>query len=91
MTRIPEILKKISLPRILLLILYHHPQMEPNPPRHSQLKKTRIVVFAGENSIIKAKAKVRIVLPLTSMPLPSEKIKTKTKKNLANIEYYNYK
>ena len=70
-TRTPWTTKRISVPRILLLM--HH-QMEPNLLRHSP-KKTRIVILAEENPDNRAKA--RIPLPLALMPLLSGKTRTK--------------
>ena len=64
MTKISKILKRISLSRIFLLILYHHPQVGPNFHWHSQPKKTRIVVFAEKDSDVKAKTRVKILLLL---------------------------
>ena len=77
MTRIPRTLKKISLPRIFLLM--HH-QVGHNSDQHSQPRRTRIVVFAKEDP--NNKAKVRILLPLASMLLLSGKTRTtiRTKK-----------
>ena len=71
MTRTSKIMKKISFPRILLLM--HH-QIGPNPLRHS-LKRTKTVVSAKENPDNKAKA--RIFLPLALMPPLSGRTKTK--------------
>ena len=75
MTKIPGTSKKISLPRILLLMRHQ----AGNPHQHS-LRKNRIVVLAKKNLDIKAKA--RIPLPLASTPLLSRKtrIKIRTKK-----------
>ena len=61
--RTPGITKRISLPRILLLI---HRQMGLNPLRHSP-RRNRTVVLAKEDPDDRAKA--RILLPLVSTPL----------------------
>ena len=76
MTRILETMKRISLPRIFLLM--HH-QVGRNLLRYSP-RTTRTVVFAKENPNNKAKA--RIFLSLTSMLPPSgrTRIKIRTKK-----------
>ena len=71
MTRISRTLKRISIPRILLLMYY---QMGLNLLWHSP-RRTRIVVFAKEAPDNKAKA--RILLPLASTPPLSRKKKTK--------------
>ena len=71
MTRILGTLKRISLPKILLLMQYH---AGPNPHRHS-LKRNRIVVLAKENP--NNRAKTRIPLPLASMSLLSRRTRTK--------------
>ena len=73
MTRTLETSKRRSFPKILLLMRH---QMGPNPHRHSP-KRTRIVVLAEEDPNNKAKA--RILLPLTSMPLLSKRTRTKIK------------
>ena len=65
------IIKKISLPRILLLM---HCQVGPNPLRHSP-RRNKTVVLAKEDPDDKAKA--RILLPLASTPLLSGKTRTK--------------
>ena len=70
MTRTPGTTKRISLPRILLLI--HH-QVGPNSLWHSP-KKNRTVVFIKEDPNNKTKA--RILLPLESTPLLSGNTKT---------------
>ena len=57
-TKIPRISKRISFPRILLLM--HH-QVGPNPLWHSP-RRNRIVVLAKEDPDNRAKA--RILLPL---------------------------
>ena len=67
MTRTPGTMKKISFPRILLLMHY---QVGPNPLRHSS-KRTRVVILTKKDPNNRAKA--RIPLPLASMPLLSEK------------------
>ena len=61
--RTPGITKRISLPRILLLM--HH-QVGLNPLRHSP-RRNRTVVLAEEDPDNRAKA--RILLPLASTPL----------------------
>ena len=71
MTRIPEISKRISLPRILLLMRY---QARTNPHWRS-LRRNRIVVLVEENPDNRIKA--RIPLPLASTPLLSERTKTR--------------
>ena len=71
MTRIPGTSKKISLPRIFLLMHY---QAGPNPHRYS-LKRNKIVVLIEENSNDSAKA--RIPLLLASTPLLSRKTRTR--------------
>ena len=70
-TKIPRISKRISLPRILLLM--HH-QARPNILRHSP-RRNRIVVFTKEN--LNDRAMARILLPLASTPLLSGKTRTK--------------
>ena len=67
--RTPGITKRISLPRILLLI---YRQVGLNLLRHSS-RRNRTVILAEENPNNRAKA--RILLLLTSMPLPSGKIR----------------
>ena len=63
--------KKISLPRILLLM--HH-QTGPNPLWHSP-KRDKTVVLVEENPDKRAKAKTP--LPLASTPLQSGKTRTR--------------
>ena len=75
--KISKILKKISLLRIFLLILYYHHQARPNLHQDSQPRKTRIVVFSKENLIIKAKAKAITHLLLALMLELSRIIKIK--------------
>ena len=65
--------------------------MGSNLHEYSQIKKTKTVVFIREDLIVKAKARVKILLLLVLISLPFKKNKHKNKKNLANIEYYNYK
>ena len=77
--RTPGITKRISLPRILLLI---HCQVGPNPLRPSP-EKNKIVVFAEEDPDNRAKA--RILLPLSSTPLLSRRIKIRTKKTYPTL------
>ena len=76
MTRTLETLKRISFPRILLLIRH---QVRLNPHRHSPIK-TRIVILAKKNHDNKVKAK--IFLPLASMLLlsGSSKIRIRRRK-----------
>ena len=62
MTRIPETLKRISLPRIILLMRH---QIGPNPYPYSP-RKTKTVILVEENPNDKAKA--IILLPLASTP-----------------------
>ena len=71
MTRTPRIMKRISLPRIFLLM--HH-QVGHNPFWHSQ-RKTRTVVLVENDS--DNKAKTRILLPLASTPPSSGKTRTR--------------
>ena len=73
MTKTPETTKKISFPRILLL-MYH--QVGPNPLRHNP-RRNRTVVLAEEDPDNKAKA--RILLPLASTPLLLGRTRTKIK------------
>ena len=73
MTRTLRTMKRISLPKILLLM--HH-QVRPNPLRHSP-RRTRTVVLAEENP--NNKAKTKILLPLALMPPSLGRIKTRTK------------
>ena len=70
-TKISRILKKISLPRILLLMRH---QVGPNLHRHS-LKRNRTVALVEEDPNDRAKA--RTPLPLASMPLQLGKTKTR--------------
>ena len=70
-TKIPGILKRISFPRILLLMRH---QAGPNPLRHSP-RRNRTVVLAEEDPDDRAKA--RILLPLASTPLLSGRTKTR--------------
>ena len=69
--RTSGITKRISLPRILLLM---HRQVGLNPLRHSP-RRNRTVVLAKEDPDNRAKA--RIFLPLASTPPPSGKIRIK--------------
>ena len=71
MTRTLKTTKRISLPRIFLLM---HNQVGLNPFRHSPWK-TRIAVLFEENPDDKAKA--RIFLSLISTPPPSGKTRTR--------------
>ena len=73
MTRTPGTRKIISFPRIFLLIYY---EVGLNPLRHGP-KRNKKVVFIKEDPNNKAKA--RILLPLASMPLLSERTKIKIK------------
>ena len=77
--RTPGITKRISLPRILLLM--HH-QVGLNPLRHSP-RRNRTVVLAEEDPDDRAKA--RILLPLASTPLLSGKTKMRTKKTYPTL------
>ena len=79
MTKTSETTKKISLPRIFLLM--HH-QMEPNPLQYS-LRRNRTVVFAKEDPDDKAKA--RILLPLASTPLLSGRTRIRTRKTYPTL------
>ena len=72
--RTPGITKRISLPRILLLI---HCQVGPNPLRPSP-RSNRIVVLAEEDP--NNRAKDRILLSLMSTPLLSERTRIRTRK-----------
>ena len=72
--RTPGITKKISLPRILLLI---HRQVGLNPLRPSP-RRNKTVVLAEEDPNDRAKA--RILLPLASTPLLSKKTRIRTRK-----------
>ena len=67
-----KITKKISFPKILLLI---HCQMGPNSLRPSP-RKNRTVVLAEEDPNNRAKA--RILLPLASTPLLSRRTRIRT-------------
>ena len=69
--RTPRITKRISLPRILLLM---HRQVGLNPLRHSP-RRNRTVVLAKEDPNERAKA--GILLPLASMPLLSGRTRTR--------------
>ena len=73
MTKTPKTLKKISFPKILLLMRY---QVGLNPHWHSP-KKIRIVVLAKKDPDNKAKTRILLSLALT-IPL-SGKIRTKIK------------
>ena len=75
----PEITKKISLPRILLLI---YRQVGLNPLRPSP-KKNRTVVLAEEGP--NDRAKDRILLLLASTPLLSGKTRIKTRKTYPTL------
>ena len=79
--KILEITKKISLPRILLLI---HRQVGLNPLWHSQ-ERNITIVLAEEYPDDRAKA--RILLLLASTPLPSGKtrIKIRTRKTYPTL------
>ena len=70
--RTPGITKKISLPRIFLLI---HRQVGPNPLWPSP-RRNRTVVLAKEDP--NNRAKDRILLPLASTPLLSGKTRIRT-------------
>ena len=77
--RTPGITKRISLPRILLLI---HCQVGPNPLRPS-LRRNRTVVLAEEDP--DDRAKDRILLPLASTPLLSGRTRIKTRKTYPTL------
>ena len=70
-TKIPGISKKISFPRIFLLMRH---QAGSNPYRHS-LRRNRTVALVEEGPNNRAKA--RTPLPLASTPLQSGRIKTR--------------
>ena len=72
--RTPGITKRISLPRILLLI---HRQVGPNSLRPSP-RRNRTVVLAKENP--DDRAKDRILLLLASTPLLSGRTRIRTRK-----------
>ena len=70
-TKILGILKRISFPRILLLMRL---QAGPNPHRHSlRRNRTAALVEEGPND----RAKARIPLPLVSTPLQSGRTRTR--------------
>ena len=71
MTKTPETLKKISFPKIFLLMRH---QVGPNPHRHSP-KRTKTVVSTKENP--NNKAKTRILLPLASTLLLSKRTRSR--------------
>ena len=73
MTKTLETMKRISLPRIFLLIHY---QIRPNLLWQSP-RRTKTVVLAEENLDDKVKAK--ILLSLASTLLPSRKTRTRIK------------
>ena len=77
--RTPGITKRISLPRILLLM--HH-QVGLNPLRHSP-RRNRTVVLAEEDPDDRAKA--RILLPLASTPLLSGRTRIRTRKTYLTL------
>ena len=77
--RTPEITKRISFPRILLLI---HRQVGPNPLWPSP-RRNRTVVLAEENPDDRAKA--RILLPLASTPLLSGRTRIRTRKTYPTL------
>ena len=77
--RTPGIMKRISLPKILLLI---HRQVGLNPLRPSP-RRNKIVVLAKEDPNNRAKA--RILLPLASTPLLSGKTKIWTRKTYPTL------
>ena len=77
--RTPGIMKRISLPRILLLI---HRQMGPNPLRPSP-RRNRTVVLAEKNP--DDRAKDRILLPLASTPLLSGRTRIRTRKTYLTL------
>ena len=75
----PGITKRISLPRILLLI---NRQVGPNLLRPSP-RKNRTVVLAEEDS--DNRPKDRILLPLASTPLLSGRTRIKTRKTYPTL------
>ena len=77
--RTPGIMKRISLPRILLLI--HH-QVGPKPLRPSP-RRNRTVVLAKENPNDRAKDK--ILLPPASTPLLSGRTRVRTRKTYPTL------
>ena len=77
--RTPGITKRISLPRILLLI---HRQVGPNPLRPSP-KRNKTVVLTKENPDNRATA--RILLPLASTPLLSRRTRIRTRKTYPTL------
>ena len=78
-TKIPGISKRISLPRILLLMRH---QAGPNPLRHSP-RRNRTVVLTEEDPDNKAKA--RILRPLASTPSLSGRIRIRTRKTYPTL------
>ena len=75
----PGITKRISLPRILLLI---HRQVGPNPLRPSP-RRNKTVVLAKEDPNDRAKA--RILLPLALTPLLSGRTRIRTRKTYPTL------
>ena len=53
--------------------------MGSNLHQYSQPRKTKIIILARKEPVIKAKAKVKIFLQLRSMPPPSKSIKARIK------------
>ena len=78
-TRTPGTPRKISLPRIFLLM--HH-YLGLNPLLHSP-RRNRTVVLAKEDPDNKAKA--RILLPLASTPLLSGRTRIRTRKTYPTL------
>ena len=69
MTRTLGTTKRISLPKILLLMHYH---MGLNPFQHSP-RRTRTVILAKKDPDNKAKARILLPLVLTLLPLGKRK------------------
>ena len=78
-TKIPGISKRISLPRILLLMRH---QAGPNPLRHSP-RRNKTVILAEEDPDDRAKA--RILLPLASTPPLSGRTRIRTRKTYPTL------
>ena len=77
----PRITKKLSLPRILLLM---HCQVGLNPLRHSP-RRNRIVVLAEKNPDDKAKARILLPLALTPLPLGKTRIRIRIRKTYPTL------
>ena len=78
-TKIAGISKRISLPRIFLLMRH---QARLNPLRHSP-RRNRTIVLVEED--LDDRAKARILLPLASTPLLSGKTRIKTRKTFPTL------